>query len=255
MNDKEIYELVKTIAVNDPWLEFRRDAMGLLTDRAKDNEAELKPLFISIYKNDKKTTVRASAIEALSMSYKGEDLNALYESALTEESYAIVAAGFDAIAKNNPELAMKKAVALENEPSKKLIYAISDLYSKNGTDENHAYFKKVKKQFNGFELLAYGNIYGKFLKRCTKPETAIDGAKELAKIGSSDSKYVKYAAQKVMKDNLLNVWQDKEDKLNSKIEKAKTDASLGDVSKMTEELKTITDTKKQILDLYNSIKK
>ena len=103
--------------------------------------------------------------------------------------------------------------------------------------------------------MAYGNIYGKFLKRCTKPETAIDGAKELAKVGSTDSKYVKYAAQKVMKDNLLNVWQDKEDKLKAKIEKAKTDATVGDVTKMTEELKTVSDTKKQILDLYNSIKK
>ena len=30
--------------------------------------------------------------------------------------------------------------------------------------------------------MAYGNIYGKFLKRCTKPETAIEGAKELAKM-------------------------------------------------------------------------
>ncbi len=133
--------------------------------------------------------------------------------------------------------------------------SVADLYSKNGTDENHAYFKKVKKYFNGFELLAYGNIYGKFLKRCTKPETAIDGATELAKIGASDSKYVKYAAQKVMKDNLVNVWQDKEDKLKAKVEKSKTDASIGDTNKLTEELKVVSDTKKQIVDLYNSIKK
>ena len=103
--------------------------------------------------------------------------------------------------------------------------------------------------------MAYGNIYGKFLKRCTKPETAIDGAKELAKVGSCDSKYVKYAAQKVMKDNLVNVWQDKEDKLKAKIEKSKTDASLGDTNKLSEELKIVSDTKKQIVDLYNSIKK
>jgi hypothetical protein len=216
---------------------------------------ELKPLFISISEKDANTKVRAAAIKALASNYKGDDLNALYEKALNEQSYAIVSEGFDAIAKTNPELAMKKAVALENEPSKEIIYSIADLYAKNGTDENHAYFKKVKSQFSGFELMAYGNIYGKFLKRCTKPETAIDGAKELAKVGASDSKYVKYAAQKVMKDNLVNVWQDKEDKLKAKIEKAKTDATVGDVAKMTEELKTVSDTKKQIVDLYNSIKK
>ena len=255
MDDKATFDIVKTIAQNDPWRKFRSEAINALSEVAKDKETELKPLFVSISEKDANTKVRAAAIKALSFNYKGADLDALYEKALNEQSYAIVSEGFDAIAKNNPELAMKKALALENEPSKEIIYSIADLYAKNGTDENHVYFKKVKKQFSGFELMAYGNIYGKFLKRCTKPETAIDGAKELAKMGASDSKYVKYAAQKVMKDNLVNVWQDKEDKLKAKIEKAKTDATVGDVTKMTEELKTVSDTKKQILDLYNSIKK
>ena len=255
MDDKAIFDLMKSVAQNDPWRKFRNDAINTLSDHAKDKEAELKPLFISVSEKDANTKVRAAAIKALAANYQGEDLNALYEKALGEQSYAIVSEGFDAIAKTNPELAMKKALALENEPSKEIIYSIADLYSKNGTDENHGYFKKVKKYFNGFELLAYGNIYGKFLKRSTKPETAIDGAKELAKIGASDSKYVKFAAQKVMKDNLVNVWQDKEDKLKTKIEKAKTDPSLGDAAKMTEELKVVSETKKQILDLYNSIKK
>ncbi|MBA4241726.1 MAG: hypothetical protein C0448_13450 [Sphingobacteriaceae bacterium] len=255
MDDKTILDLMKSIAQNDPWKKFRSDAINALSEVAKDKEADLKPLFISISEKDANTKVRATAIKALATNYKGDDLNALYEKALGEQSYAIVSEGFDAIAKNNPELAMKKAVTLENEMSKEIIYSIADLYAKNGTDENHAYFKKVKNQFNGFELMAYGNIYGKFLKRCTKPETAIDGAKELAKVGASDNKYVKYATQKVMKDNLVNVWQDKEDKLKAKIEKAKTDASVGDVTKMTEELKTVSDAKKQIVDLYNSIKK
>ena len=253
MNETDVFELVKSIAQNDPWRKFRSDALAILSENGKEKEEDLKPLFITISEKDSNTRVRAAAIKALASNFKGDDLNALYEKALLEQSYAIVSEGFDAIAKVNPELAMKKAVALENEPSKEIIYSIADLYAKNGTDENHAYFKKVKNQFNGFELMAYGNIYGKFLKRCTKPETAIDGANEIAKIGTTDSKYVKYAAQKVMKDNLLNVWQDKEDKLTAKIEKAKKENQ--DVTSMTADLKIISDTKKQILELYNSIKK
>lgn len=257
MDDKEIYDLMKTIAQKDAWRKFRSDAIAALSGVAKDKEADLKPLFISIYNQDANTKVRAAAIKALAANYTGDDLMALYEKTLNEQSYAIVSEGFDAIAKLNPELAMKKAVALENEPSKEIIYSIADLYAKHGSDENHAYFKKVKKYFNGFEMLAYGNIYGKFLKRCTKPETAIDGAQQIARIGNTDSKYVKYAAQKVMKDNLLNVWQDKEDKLNAKLEKAKKDASANtaEIEKMTAELKTVSETKKQIKDLYDSIKK
>ncbi len=253
MDDKVVFDLVKSAAQNDPWRKFRSDAIELLSEHGKDKEAELKPMLVSIYEKDANTRVRAAALKALATNYKGDDLNALYEKALTEQSYAIVSEGFDAIAKTNPELAMKKAKTLENEMSKEIIYSIADLYSKNGTDENHEYFKKVKKQFSGFELLAYGNIYGKYLKRATNPAVAIDGAKEIAKLGASDSKYVKYAAQKVMKDNLVNVWQDKEDKLNAKIERAKKENQ--DVTALTAELKTVSDTKKQILDLYNSIKK
>jgi aminopeptidase N len=255
MDDPAIFTIVKSASQNDAWRKFRSDAINMLSEKAGGKETELKPLFISAYEKDANTKVRAAAIKALASNYKGDDLNALYEKALNEQSYAIVSEGFDAIAKINPEVAMKKAVALENESSKEIIYSIADLYARNGTDENHSYFKKVKKYFNGFEMLAYANIYGKFLKRTIKPETAIDGAREIAKFGASDSKYIKFAAQKVMKDNLVNVWQDREDKLKAKIEKAKTDPSVGDVTKINEELKTATETKKQILDLYNSIKK
>ncbi len=250
--DADIYALLKTIAKNDVWFKFRSKAINILSDVAKNKETDLKPLFLEIAKKDVKTKVRATAIKALAANYKGEDLNALYESALGEQSYAIASEGFDAIANTNPELAMKKAKALENEPSKEIIYSIMDLYSKNGTEENHEFFKKTKKQFSGYELMAYGNLYGKFLKRLTKPESVIDGAKEVAKIGTTDNKYVKYTAQKMMKD-LLSVWQDKEDKLNAKVEKGKKENQ--DITALSNELKTVADTKKQIGELYNSIKK
>jgi hypothetical protein len=252
-SDVEVYELLKTIAVNDPWRKFRSKAISILNEVAKEKESDIKPLLLSIYAKDVNTKVRASALKALAANYKGEDLNAIYEQALNEQSYAIASEGFDAIANLNPELAMKKALALENEPSKEIMYSIMDLYSKNGTDANHDYFKKAKKQFNGFELMSFGNLYGKFLKRCTKPETVIDGAKLLTKMATGDNKYVKYAAQKVMKDNLISVWQGKEDKLNGQIEKLKKENK--DVTTLTSDLKVITETKKQIVDLYNTLKK
>jgi aminopeptidase N len=253
IKEADIYELVKTVAKKDPWRKFRSNAVVMLSEIAKDKEAELKPLFLEMANTDANTKVRAAAIKALADNYKGSDLDALYEKALTEQSYAIASEGFDAIAKSNPELAMKKAKALEDEPAKEIIYSIMDLYAKNGTDENHAFFKKVRKQFSGFELMAYGNMYGKFLKRSNSPATALDGAQEIAKLGKSDNKYVKYAAQKVMKDNLLNVWQDKEDKLKTKIAKAETDKQ--DATALNAELKAVSETKKQIQELYNSIKK
>ncbi len=252
-NDTEIQSLLMEIAMNDPWKNIRSQAITILGTLAKEKEAELKPLLVRIYHEDKNTRVRALALKTLALKYKGEDLNAIYEQALNEQSYAIVSEGFDAIANLNPTLAMKKAVALENEASKDLMYSIMDLYAKQGTDDNHPYFIKIKKQFSGFELMSFGNLYGKFLKRCTKPETVIEGAKVLTKLASSDNKYVKYAAQKVIKDNLMNVWQGKEDKLNGQIDKLKKENQ--DVTTLNVELKVVQETKKQIVDLYNSIKK
>jgi len=108
MDDKTIIDLMKSIAQNDAWRKFRSDAINVLSDVAKERESEMKPLFVSISEKDANTKVRATAIKALATNYKGDDLVSLYERALNEQSYAIVSEGFDAIAKLNPELAMKK---------------------------------------------------------------------------------------------------------------------------------------------------
>lgn len=238
---------------NQKWKGIRLDELKLINEVAKEKESEIKPFLINIAKNDPNTKVRAAAIKYLSENYKDKALEELYEKGLNEQSYAIISESFDALTKVNPEQAAKKIPQLENEPVKSIMYAIADYYAKNGDDSNHNYFKKIKKNFTGFEQMGFLNIYGKYLKRCTKPETAIDGANELAKSANTDNKYVKYAAQKNLKDNLINVWQDKESKMKSAIDKAQKENK--DITAMTEELKVISETKKQLNDIYNTIKK
>ena len=138
----------------------------------------------------------------------------------------------------------EKAKTLENETGKKLIYAIADLYSNNGSDENAPFFAKAKTQFNGFELLGFGSIYGKFLKRCTKPETAIAGANDLAAMAKSGGKYVQYGAKRVLKSSLVENWESKESKLKTDIETAKKENK--DVTAMSAELKTVIKTEIQL---------
>ncbi len=251
-SDKDVYELAKWIAQNDKWKNFRIDAIDILNDLAKDKESEIKPILVGIYNNDANTKVRAAALEALSNNYSGADLNALYEKALNEQSYAIVAEGLNALAKVNPVLATQKAKALENESGKKVIYAVANLYANNGSDENIEFFNKAKNNFSGFELLGFGNLYGKFLKRCVKPETAMAGAAELTKMSKSDNQFVKYTAQKLFKSNLVDVWQDREDKQNKLIEAAKKESK--DVTSLNAELKTISETKTKLAEMYKSLK-
>ncbi len=252
LTDKEIYEAVKKIAQNDKWKGIRADAVAYLADAAKGTEEDLKALFLNIANNDASTKVRSEAIHGLSVHFKGDDLNALYEKGLSEQSYAVNAECLEAMTKVNPAVALQKAKSLENETGKKLLYAVADLYSNHGTDDNAPFFAKAKTQFHGFELLGFGSIYGKFLKRCTKPETAIEGANDLAKMASTGGKYVQYGAKRVLKTSLVENWESKESKLKADIETAKKENK--DVTAMNAELKTVSETKAKLTEIYNSVK-
>lgn len=252
LNDKDCYEAMKSIAQSDKWSGLRKDAIETLGEFAKGSEADLKTLFVSIANNDADTKVRAEAISALSNHFTGPDLDAVYEKALGEQSYVIISKALSAVSKSNPALAMQKAKGLENESGKKVLYAIADLYATQGNDDNMAFFKNVKSKFTGFELLGYGSLYGKFLKRCIKPETALAGAGDLSKMAKSDNKFVKYTALRIYKSSLVDNWQDKEDKLKSKIETATKDSK--DVTALNAELKTVSDTKNKLVEIYNAVK-
>jgi len=250
--DAKVIGLLKGAAQSEKWKNFRMDAIDMLEKVAKENEAELKPLMMSIAEKDESTKVRAQAISFLANNYKGKELDVLYEKSMSEQSYEIVAAALNGLVKSAPEVAMQKAKGLENEKGKKLVFAIADLYANNGADDNAAFFLSARSLFSGFELLGFTSTYGKFLKRCTKPETVIAGANELSKMAGSSNKYVRYGALKVLKSSLVDFWQEKEDKLSSAIETAKKENK--DVTKLEAEKKIISETKNKLIEKYNFVK-
>jgi aminopeptidase N len=252
LKDKDNYEFVKKIAQSDKWKGLRADAISYLADNASGTEEDLRALLVNIANTDENTKVRAEAIGALAKHFKGDDLNAIYEKGLNEQSYAINAECLEAMSKINVPLALQKAKALESEKGKKLLYAIADLYATNGNDDNAVFFEKARKNFNGFELLGFNGIYGKFLKRCTRPETVINAATILSQDAKNGSKYVRYGALQVMKSNLVNVWEYKEKKLKTDIEAAKKESK--DTSSMEAELKTTSETKTKLNEIYSSVK-
>ncbi|HXU26059.1 MAG TPA: hypothetical protein VN698_02420, partial [Bacteroidia bacterium] len=96
------------------------------------------------------------------------------------------------------------------------------------------------------------NNYGQFLKHCTKDETVLSGA-ALIKTYTEKGKnaYVKYSAQKALKD-LMRAYQDKEDELTTKLEEVKK--QNGDVTSVNNQLTTVTATKNKLKELYDSSK-
>jgi aminopeptidase N len=243
LSDAKVYACAK-LALKDKWDGLRTKAVELLDEAGETQFAELKPIMFSIAKSDEKTKVRAEAIGYLAKHYKGADVNEMYASAMTEKSYAVMGAGLNALAKENPTLAMQKAKDLEAENSDNIRFTIMDLYSNFGDDKNNAFFISQKDNFGGFEALAFVNMYGQYLKRCTDA-TVVSGA-AVVKVYTEKGKgnaYVKFVAQKVLKD-LFNKYQDSEDELVSK----KDDVSvkrLAEVTATKNKLKTILDEAKQ----------
>lgn len=252
ITDKDVYAVVKDAAQNEKWKNFRSDAITALEKVAKENETDLKPLMMSIAEKDANTKVRAAAISFLAANYTGKELEDLYEKSISEQSYSIISAALEGLVKSNPQSALAKAQTLENEKGKKLVFAVADIYANYGSDENAQFFINAKSQFSGFELLGYNSVYGKFLKRCTKPETVIAGATDISKMAKSPNQYVRYGSLKVLKSVLIDNWQSKEDKLTSAIEKDKKEGK--DVSALEAEKKFVKDLKDKLTEIYNSVK-
>ncbi|MCE3228376.1 MAG: aminopeptidase 1-like, partial [Bacteroidetes bacterium] len=133
MSDPVVLALFKEAAEKDKYHSVRNHAIVKLTDAPDDKMVEIKPVFLSIYSNDKKTKTRAKALWALNNEFaKDADVIALNEKALSEPSYAICGEAIEAIAKRDPKLALEKAKAFETETGKDIVFPIMDLYSKHG---------------------------------------------------------------------------------------------------------------------------
>ncbi len=243
LTDAKVYEAAK-LALNDKWHSNRSKVIDLLNEATEAQFEELKPLMINIAKTDVKTSVKADAIEFLSKHCKGDDVKELYSSALNEKSYNVMGAGLNALAKDNPQVAMQKAKALESEDGDNILYTIMDLYSNYGDDSHNDFFIKKKENFKGFQAMGYINMYGLFLKRCNDA-TVLSGAEVLKgyTIKGKNNQYVKFVAQKVLKD-LFNRFQDSEDELVSKKDEVSA-KRLAEVIVTKNKLKAIMDDNKQ----------
>ena len=252
MANAAVYETAK-LALNDKYDGLRTKTIKLFEGIDAAKLAELKPLFVKLAQSDEKTNVRAEAIAFLAKNYKGDaDVKNIYTAAINERSYAIIGAGLNAMAKENPRAAMQKSKELENENSDAIRFTIMDLYSNYGDDSNNDFFVKQKDNFTGFETIGFINNYGQYLKHCSKDETVLSGA-AIIKTYTEKGKnvYVKYSAQKALKD-LVKMYQDKEDELTSKLEDIKKQNK--DASSVNSQLSSITATKNKLKEIYESAK-
>ncbi|MBL7883767.1 MAG: M1 family peptidase [Bacteroidia bacterium] len=205
-------------ALNDRFWGIREMAISLLKDIPTSNESIIKENLISIAKNDKKSTVKADAIYSLSKKYNDEQLMPIYKNGLTDKSYIVVASSLSAISTLNPQEGLTLAKQYENEKNEDVLFAICDLYSVHGTDEQKSFFISVDDKFSVFSNMGFITLYTTFLKKGKSNETIQIGVNILASVAKdkSTSKWVAYYAKKQVKD-LAELFKAKEDE-ESKIQ-------------------------------------
>ncbi len=250
--DANVYALFKWAAENDKYYIIRNYAIARLGDAPADKLPEVKTTLISIYNNDKKTRTRAKALNVLNKKFAADaDVKALNLKALNEQSYAICGEGLDALSKNDPKLAMEKAKAFENEGGKDVLFAVGELYSNHGSDEQIPFFQNNLKQCNGFELMGFIGMYAKTAKRCSTYTSAIVAVNDLNTLGKGANRFTKFSAAKGIKD-ILTVWEGKEKTQKAQLETAKKENK--DITTLEKDLKTTSETKDIIAKKYAEIK-
>jgi len=242
IGEKEVFDVFVKAATSDPLSDIRKLAMAKLEKAPEEKKQEVKTVLSIIYAKDKNTTTRAKALGALNRKFAAEpDIQTLNEKALSEQSYAICAEALEAISKQQPALAMKKAKDFENENSKKMIFVVANIYAEQGGDQEMAFFHNNLKNVSGFELMTYSGAYVKLAKRCAKTESVLQAATDLETLSMGASKFVKYACNKGVKD-LLSLWEGKVNNLSKSLEVSKSsEAQFAEIDKQLQEATLLRD--------------
>lgn len=240
LNEPAAYALFLKAAENDNWYELRSYAISALESVAKEKETELKPLMQKIASADKNTNVRAAAIQFLAANYSGAELTKLYETSLSEQSYAIISSSLKALSKTDLPNALQKAKQFENEKNKEVLITVAYIYAEHGSDQNQPFFTNASANFSSYSIFEFIEVYSLFLKNCNNISTFETAAKELVTFSKLSTKYVNSFAKKAFNEGILVPLEKKRDTL------VKSNAS-------PEAIKEIDTAKNKLEELYKSI--
>ncbi|WP_299822756.1 M1 family metallopeptidase [uncultured Pontibacter sp.] len=184
LSDAEAMRVMQTALKDDYWI-VRSTAINTLSQLEADKVNLVKENIIQLAKVDKKGAVRADAILALA-NWEGAKYKDLYETAMSDSSYAVAAAGILAYAGTGAEDTKTKLAKFDKEKGEEVVLALSTYYAVQGGPEKHTWFMEQVKNAKGGTLYYLLQSYGAFL--ASNPETntpeAISLLSEMAQIHS-----------------------------------------------------------------------
>ncbi len=234
-------------ALNDKYDGLRNFAISKL----EGSDEALKAKLISIAQSDPKTTVRSTAIDALSKNFKGDDLMPIYKNGLNEKSYAIIGSSLEAIAKVNKEEGLNSAMKFENDEI--LSDAVANIYADYASDDKNSYFVKMYEEAAGWKKIGFANAYGRFLKRC-KDETINSGVLMLEAVAKDENEFIKYYGETALK-NLVKMYEERIASTQQDLDKLKSsNGSATEISSSETALNKAKEQKDKIQKIVDGLK-
>jgi len=151
-------------ALEHPFWHIRLMAMKKSKKSIRSNKDQMKDQIVLLTTDDH-PQVRTAALKMLKKHWAGDgELFAIYQKAIKDSSYSVMAQGIEGYAEIDKEKAMRIAKELENEGGS-VALAIARIYAKYGGKEEHAFFMEQIDKTNGFRKYGFLQTYNSFLMR------------------------------------------------------------------------------------------
>jgi aminopeptidase N len=153
-------------ALNDSFWGIRTLALKNLRKAMRSGRKdEIKEKIKGLAVKDPVSSVRVAALLFLEKEYGvNEELNPLYQNALKDSSYAVMATGLDIVAETDLKAALKLAEQYQNERSSALRSVIAGIYSKSGDVKYQDFFLNNLNKMGGFEKIGFVKTYVRYVK-------------------------------------------------------------------------------------------
>jgi aminopeptidase N len=190
-------------ALSDRNWKIRETALDNLETLAKSPDSTTLFLKLkTIAETDKKSILRAKAIEKLDDLFHRESLNIFYKSKMQDSSYIVMKTGMDFLMKNDPVNGMMAVKQYESVTESRVIDMLTGVYSRYGNDEQSEYmFKAIQYKTDGFSAYSRIQQFGKYLSHCEKRKTLENGLLLLLNTGKNTlSWYKQMSASQALAD-------------------------------------------------------
>lgn len=156
-------------AMHDNFWRIRKEATIYVNLNNQQLLKDVKANLFFLLKADPESQVRAAALKRLSELNDKTLLN-VFNDAMSDSSYLVLATALDAIASIDMNRAYESAQKLVAEDEGNIVFVIASIFAEKGTAAEQEWFIRQLNMREGFQKFSLYGYYGKFLQRLDIPE-------------------------------------------------------------------------------------